>query len=314
MAEYRELRAKHDFLEICAQPELSVEVTLQPVHAFDVDAAIIFSDILLPLPSMGIDLEFSEGEGPLIRNPIATEADISALRRIDPREELGNVLAALSIAKRELAGKIPLIGFAGAPFTLASYMIEGGSSRNFVKTKCLMYGEPRLWHALLGKISKMVEDYTVAQADAGADVIQIFDSWAGCLSPEDYREYVLPYSKPVFETLERRGVPSIHFSADSGGLLSAMREAGGDVIGLDWRNNLAQSWQTVGFDRGIQGNLDPAVLFAPRVEIERRVKAILDQAAGRPGHIFNLGHGILPETPVENVKAVVEMVHEYPRR
>lgn len=314
MAEYRELRARHGFLEICRQPELAAEATLQPLRAFDLDAAIIFSDILLPLVPMGIDLEFSQGEGPLIRNPIASEVEIAALRAIDPREELRYVSAAIGLAKRELAGKVPLIGFAGAPFTLASYMIEGGSSRNFAKTKSLMYGEPRLWHALLAKISSMVADYLLSQADAGADAVQLFDSWVGCLGPEDYREYVLPHSKPIFDALKKRGIPSIHFGTDSGGLLSAMRDAGGDVIGLDWRIDLADGWEKIGCDRGIQGNLDPAVLFAPRGEIERRVKSMLDKTAGRPGHIFNLGHGILPETPVDNVKAVVEMVHEHSRR
>ena len=314
MPEYRALRARHGFLEICARSELAAEATLQPLRAFDLDAAILFSDILVPLVPMGIDLEFSESEGPMIRNPIASEADISALRRIEPRVELGGVMAALGLVKRELAGKAALIGFAGAPFTLASYVIEGGSSRNFTKTKRLMYGEPRLWHELLGKLSAMIADYLVCQADAGADAVQLFDSWVGCLGPEDYREYVLPHSKPIFDALKERGVPSIHFGTDSGGLLSAMRDAGGDVIGLDWRIDLAEGWEKIGLDRGIQGNLDPAVLFAPRGEIERRVRSILEKAAGRPGHIFNLGHGILPDTPLESVKAVVELVHEYSRR
>jgi uroporphyrinogen decarboxylase len=314
MPEYRALRARHGFLEICSEPELAAEATLQPIRAFDLDAAILFSDILVPLVPMGIDLEFSEGKGPVIRNPIASEADVAALRRIDPREELGSVMAALGLVKRELAGKTALIGFAGAPFTLASYMIEGGSSRNFTKTKRLMYGESRLWHELLGKLSAMVADYLVSQADAGADAVQLFDSWVGCLGPKDYREYVLPHSKPIFDALKEHGIPSIHFGTDSGGLLSAMRDAGGDVIGLDWRIDLTEGWEKVGLDRGIQGNLDPAVLFAPRGEIERRVRSILEKAAGRPGHIFNLGHGILPDTPVASVKAVVELVHEYSRR
>ncbi len=314
MAEYRELRARQGFLEICLRPELAAEATLQPVRAFDVDAAILFSDILLPLLPMGIDLEYTEGGGPVIRNPIASEAEVSALRRFDPREELGTVMAAIALVKRELAGKVPLIGFAGAPFTLASYMIEGGTSRSFVKTKRLMYGEPRVWQALLAKISELIAVYLAAQADAGADVIQVFDSWVGCLSPEDYREYALPYSKAIFDAVKGRGVPTIHFGTESGGLLAAMKEAGGDVIGLDWRIDLAQGWEKVGFDRGIQGNLDPIVLFAPRSEKEKRVRAVIAKAAGRPGHIFNLGHGILPDTPVESVKAVVEMVHEYSRR
>jgi uroporphyrinogen decarboxylase len=314
MPEYRALRARHGFLEICSEPELAVEATLQPVRAFDVDAAILFSDILLPLVPMGIDLDFSRDAGPLIRNPVASEADVSALRVIDPREELGSVMAALALAKRELAGRLPLIGFAGAPFTLASYMIEGGSSRSFMKTKRLMYGAPHVWHSLLGKLSRMIADHLVAQAEAGADVVQLFDSWAGCLAPEDYREYALPYSKAILDAVKRRGIPAIHFVLDSAALLPSMREAGGDVIGLDWRMDLAKGWETVGFDRGIQGNLDPAALFAPRGAIERRVRSILEKAAGRPGHIFNLGHGILPDTPVDSVRAVVEMVHEYSRR
>jgi uroporphyrinogen decarboxylase len=314
LPEYRALRARHGFLEMCREPELAVEATLQPVRAFDIDAAIIFSDILLPLAPMGMELEFPEGRGPAIGNPIASEAGVSALRDIEPREELGGVLAALALAKRELAGRVPLIGFAGAPFTLASYMIEGGSSRTFAKTKRLMYGEPLLWRSLLGRLSKMVAGYVLAQAEAGADALQIFDSWVGCLCPADYREYVLPYTKPIFEALRKRGVPSIHFGTDTATLLPAMRDSGGDVLGVDWRIDLGEGWERIGLDRGIQGNLDPVALLAPLPEIERRVRTILDRASGRAGHIFNLGHGILPETPVESVAAVVEMVHEYSRR
>jgi uroporphyrinogen decarboxylase len=314
MPEYRALRERHGFLELCRTPELAAEATLQPLRAFDLDAAIVFSDILLPLVPMGLDLEFSDGAGPAIRNPIRSEADVLALRPIEPRDDLGFVLAAIALVKRELAGRLPLIGFAGAPFTLASYAIEGGSSRDFAKTKRLMYGAPRAWHALLAALSATIAGYLVAQVEAGADAVQLFDSWAGCLSPGDYREYALPYSKLVLDAVARRGAPSLHFCADSGGLLEAMKETGGDVIGLDWRVDLAEGWKRVGCDRGVQGNLDPAALLAPRGELERRVRAILDAAGGRPGHIFNLGHGVLPETPADSVRALVEAVHEYSRR
>ncbi len=322
MAEYRAIRAKHTLLEICAQPELAAEVTLQPVRAFNVDAAILFADILLPLMPMGIDLEFAKGEGPVIHNPIGSRADVEALRTIDPCDELSHVLDAVKLVRCELDGKTPLIGFAGAPFTLASYIIEGGSSRNFTKTKRLMYSDARTWHILMSKLGCVIADYLAAQVKAGAQAVQLFDSWVGALSPEDYREYVLPHSRFIIEQVQRTGVPFIHFGTDTATLLPLMKEAGGDpatgsgqcVIGLDWRIDLDRGWETIGFDRAVQGNLDPVALFAPRDELERRVRRILEQAAKRPGHIFNLGHGILPETPVENVKAVVEMVHEFSRR
>ncbi len=314
MSEYQAIRARHSLLEICAQPELAAEVTLQPVKAFGVDAAILFADILLPLVPMGLELEFAKGEGPVIHNPIRGEADVAALRSFDPREGLHNVMEALSIVKRELAGKTPLIGFAGAPFTLASYMIEGSSSKNFVKTKRLMYGSPKVWHALMDKIATLIADYLVAQVDAGADVVQLFDSWVGALSPEDYRDYAMPYSKRILDAVKRRGAPSIHFGTETATMLPLIAEAGGDVIGLDWRTDLAWGWEAVGKGRGVQGNLDPAALFAPLPELEKRVRLILDKAAGRAGHIFNLGHGILQETPVDNVRALVEMVHELSAR
>jgi uroporphyrinogen decarboxylase len=314
MAEYRAIRAKHSLLEICAQPELAAEVTLQPVRALGVDAAILFADILLPLLPMGIDLEFAKGEGPVIHNPIGSRADVEVLRKVEPRESLAHVLEAVKLVRRELDGRTPLIGFAGAPFTLASYMIEGGSSRNFIKTKRLMYGDARTWHILLSKLGCVIADYLTAQINAGAQAVQLFDSWVGALSPADYREYVLPHSRFIIEQVQRTGVPIIHFGTDTATLLPLMKEAGGDVIGLDWRIDLDRGWETIGFERAVQGNLDPVALFAPRAELERRVKIILQQAANRPGHIFNLGHGILPETPVENVKALAEMVHEFSRR
>ncbi len=311
MAEYRAVRAKRTLLEICSQPDLAAEVTLQPVRALGVDAAILFADILLPLVPMGIQLEFAAGEGPVIHNPIRAPADVAALRPVDPRETLGHVLEAVRLVRRELDGRTPLIGFAGAPFTLASYLIEGGSSRNYVKTKSLMYGDPQTWHALLGKLARVVADYLTAQVDAGAQAVQLFDSWIGALSPDDYRDYVLPHSQLILQAVSATGVPVIHFGADTATLLPLMKAAGGDVIGLDWRTPLDWGWDQVGADSAVQGNLDPVALCAPRPELERRVRTILEQAAGRPGHIFNLGHGILPETPVDNVKAVVEMVHEF---
>jgi uroporphyrinogen decarboxylase len=311
MPEYRAVRAKHSLLEICSQPELAAEVTLQPVRAFDVDAAILFADILLPLQPMGIQLDFAAGEGPVIHNPIRTPADVDALCPVEPRESLCHVLDAVRLVRRELDGKTPLIGFAGAPFTLASYVIEGGGSRNYAKAKRFMVAEPQAWHTLMSKLTRVVADYLVAQTEAGAQAIQLFDSWAGVLGPDDYSEYVLPYSQSVLSQVQATGIPSIHFGTDTATLLPLMKGAGGDVIGLDWRTPLDWGWQTLGNDAAVQGNLDPVALFAPRAELEKRVRAILKQARGRPGHIFNVGHGILPETPVENVQAVVEMVHEF---
>jgi len=311
MAEYKAIRAKHTLLEICSQPELAAEVTRQPVRTLGVDAAILFADILLPLIPMGIQLEFAAGEGPVIHNPIRAPADVTALRPVDPRESLAHVLEAVRLVRRELDGHTPLIGFAGGPFTLASYIIEGGASRNYVRTKRLMYRDPQTWHALLSKLARVVAYYLVAQVEAGAQAIQLFDSWAGALSPDDYRDYVLPHSRLILRAVSATGAPVIHFGAGTATLLPLMREAGGDVIGLDWRTPLDWGWDQVGTDTAVQGNLDPVALFAPRPELERRVRTILEQAAGRPGHIFNLGHGILPGTPVDNVKATVEMVHEF---
>ncbi len=311
MAEYRALRARHSLLEICSQPELATEVTLQPVRALGVDAAILFADILLPLIPMGVPLEFAAGEGPVIPTPIRSGADVAALRPVDPHDSLKHVLTTVQWVRQELEGHTPLIGFAGAPFTLASYLIEGGASRNYVKTKRLMYDDPQTWHALLGKLAQVVADYLIAQVEAGAQALQLFDSWAGALSPTDYADYILPHSEVILRQVSVTGVPVIHFGTGTTALLPLMKAAGGDVIGLDWRTPLDWGWEQIGEDRAIQGNLDPVSLFASRPELERRVRKILDQAGGRPGHIFNLGHGILPETPVANVKAVVEMVHEF---
>ncbi len=314
MAEYRAIRARHTLLEICQQPELAAEVTLQPVRAFNVDAAILFADILLPLIPMGINLEFAQGEGPVIHNPIGSRSDVEALRTVNPYESLGLVLEAVKIVRRELDGRTPLIGFAGAPFTLASYLIEGGSSRNFTRTKQLMYNDARTWHSLMSKLGCVITDYLTAQIQAGAQAVQLFDSWVGALSPDDYREFVLPHSRFVIEMVQRTGVPLIHFGVDTATLLPLMKEAGGNVIGLDWRTPLDWGWSVLGDAVAVQGNLDPVALFAPRNVLENKVKTVLDQAANRPGHIFNLGHGILQETPVANVKAVVELLHDYSRR
>jgi uroporphyrinogen decarboxylase len=306
MAEYRALREKYSMLELCKTPELALQVTLQPMK-LGVDAAILFADILLPLEPMGAPFEFAKGEGPVIHKPVTSKADVDALRIIDPKEGLGYVLRAIEMLKKEL--KVPLIGFAGAPFTLASYLVEGGKSAHFQKTKRLMYGEPEVWKTLMGKLAEVVRVYLHAQIDAGADAVQLFDSWVGQLSVEDYVEYVQPHVAHILKDVEKRGVPVIHFGTGTYHLIEAQRDAGGTVIGLDWRTPLADGWKRVGHDRAVQGNMDPTVLFAPRELAEKHAKRVLDQAGKRPGHIFNLGHGILPETPVATVQAVVDYVH-----
>src|SRR5574341_279022 len=313
MAEYRSLRVKHSILEMCKTPELAAQVTLQPIDRFPRDAAIIFADILLPLEAMGLSLEFAEGEGPVIHNPISDRRSVEQLKVVDG-EELSYVAEAVSLARQALNGRVPLIGFAGAPFTLASYAIEGGGSRNYIETKQMMYREPEVWHRLLDKLARVVTGYLRRQIRAGAQAVQLFDSWVGCLSPGDYAEYVLPHVRLIFEGLKREQVPMIHFGTGTAALLSLMREAGGDVIGVDWRIPLDEAWNKVGADVAVQGNLDPVALFAPLHEIERRVEDILRRAANRPGHVFNLGHGILPQTPVEHVAATVEMVHKLSQR
>ena len=313
MAEYRALRAKHSILELCKTPELAAQVTLQPIDRFPFDAAIIFADILLPLEPMGLRLEFAEGEGPVIHNPVRDHAAVERLNVIDGGE-LDYVAEAIRQARRALNGRVPLIGFAGAPFTLASYAIEGGSSRNYILTKQLMYCEPKAWHQLMDKFARVITGYLRRQIRAGAQAIQLFDSWVGCLSVGDYVEYVLPHVQLIFEGLKREGVPMIHFGTGTSAMLRQMREAGGDVIGVDWRIHLDEAWATVGHDVAVQGNLDPLTLFAPLHEIERRVADILRRAGGRPGHIFNLGHGILPTTPLEHVAATIDMVHKLSQR
>ena len=313
MAEYRSLRAKHSILELCKTPELAAQVTLQPVERFPLDAAIIFADILLPLEAIGLSLDFTDGEGPVIHNPIRDRGSVEQLKVVDG-EELSYVAEAVSLTCRALNGRVPLIGFAGAPFTLASYAIEGGGSRTYALTKQLMYQEPDVWHKLMDKLARVVTGYLRRQIRAGAQAIQLFDSWVGCLAPGDYEEYVLPHVQLIFEGLKQQQVPLIYFGTGTSAILRQMRQAGSDVIGIDWRIHLDEAWTAVGHDVAVQGNLDPLVLFAPLHEIERRVEDILRRAAGRPGHIFNLGHGILPNTPVEHVSAVVEMVHKFTAR
>jgi uroporphyrinogen decarboxylase len=312
MAEYRAIREKYSLLEICYQPELAAEVTLQPVRALGVDAAILFADILLPVIPLGLGLEFAKGEGPVIGRPVRTLKDVEALRPVDAETDLGYVMEAIRALRGELNG-VPLIGFCGAPFTVASYMIEGGSTREFLKTKTMMYSAPEVWHALMDRLSNVLVDYLIAQIHAGAQAVQVFDSWVGALSPQDYENFVLPYSQTVLAAAQEENVPVIHFGTNTATLLPLMKRAGGDVLGLDWRIPLDEGWALVGEDIAVQGNLDPALLFAPRPEIKKRVHDILQRAGGRPGHIFNLGHGILQHTPVDNVKAVVDMVHEYSR-
>ena len=309
MADYRALRERHSLLELCRTPELATRITLQPVEAIDVDAAIIFSDLLLPFEPMGLAFDFVKGEGPRVEQPLRSDADIERLRLFEPREGLGYVLEAITMAREALAGRVPLIGFAGAPFTLASYAIEGGPSRDFARTKALMYGEPDAWHRLCDRLAQVVSAFAVAQVEAGAQAIQIFDSWVGALSAEDYREFALPHTARVFAALKPTGVPTIHFGTGTSTILPELAEAGGDVIGIDWRLPIDIAWQQVGADKAVQGNLDPTLLLGPRHRLLRAADDVLRRAGGRPGHIFNLGHGILPATPLEHVQALARFVH-----
>ena len=309
MADYRALRERHSLLELCRTPELATRITLQPVEAIDVDAAIIFSDLLLPFEPMGLAFDFVKGEGPRVEQPLRSDADIERLRLFEPREGLGYVLEAITMVREALAGRVPLIGFAGAPFTLASYAIEGGPSRDFARTKALMYGEPDAWHRLCDRLAQVVSAFVVAQVEAGAQAIQIFDSWVGALSAEDYREFALPHTARVFAALKPTGVPTIHFGTGTSTILPELAEAGGDVIGIDWRLPIDIAWQQVGADKAVQGNLDPTLLLGPRHRLLRAADDVLRRAGGRPGHIFNLGHGILPATPLEHVQALARFVH-----
>jgi uroporphyrinogen decarboxylase len=308
MREYREVRARTTFLELCKNPSLAAEVTVTAAERLGVDAAIIFADILLILEPMGIDLEFARGEGPVIHNPVRKASDVDRLLEVEDVAALEFVYEAIRQTRRALKPNVPLIGFCGAPFTLASYMTEGSGSKNYVHTKRLMYDDAGAWHAMMALISRALVKYLNAQIAAGAQAVQLFDSWVGCLSPDDYREFVLPHTQRVIRGVTP-GVPVIHFGTGTSALLELMREAGGDVIGLDWRVRLDDGWQRVGHDVAVMGNLDPVVLFAKQDVLRAQTEKILGQAGGRAGHIFNLGHGILPETPVENVIALVEMVH-----
>ena len=310
MKQYREIRQHHPILEICKRPDLAAQVTLQPVEVLDVDAAIIFADLLLPVEPMGLKLKFVEGEGPVIDNPVSNSSDVDSLS-ISNTDDLGYVGESIQLAVRALAGRVPVIGFVGAPFTMASYMIEGGPSRTFLKTKTMMYRDETLWRRLMGKLVDVLGSYALMQVSAGARAIQVFDSWVGALGSDDYVRYVAQYSRALIERIRSGGVPVIHFGTGTGGYFRELHAAGGDVLGIDWRVNIDQAWMDISYRSAIQGNLDPAVLFAPLPELKARVHELLKRTGSRPGHIFNTGHGIMPETPVENVRAVVELVREF---
>jgi len=309
--EYRQLRERYDFLTLCTTPELASRVTLIPLHWYPVDAAILFSDILLPLIPMGLELQFPDGERPVISNPLRNEESIRKLRSYEPEEALAFVLEAIRIVCRELGGRKPLIGFSGAPFTLASYAIEGGHSEDYRQTRDLMTLHPKWWKSLMKTLSRTVTHYLLAQIQAGVQAVQLFDSWAGVLTAKEYQDHVLPYSKEVIDVIQGTGVPLIHFGTRTGPFLEIFEKAGAGVVGVDWRVPLDEAWRRIGYRRAIQGNLDPSVLLKPVREIREEVRSVLEQAGGRPGHIFNLGHGILPETQPEHVLAAVETVQQY---
>jgi uroporphyrinogen decarboxylase len=310
LKQYREIRAKVGILDICKRPDLAATVTLQPVEILDVDAAIIFADLLLPVEPMGLKLKFVAGEGPVIYNPVRTSSDVDSLS-ISNTDDLHYVSEAIQIVVRQLAGRVPVIGFVGAPFTLASYMIEGGPSKNFIETKKLMHGDETLWRRLMGKLVDVLGPFAIGQVAGGARAIQVFDSWVGALGPDDYVRYVAPYSRALIERIRTASVPVIHFGTGCSGYFRELHAAGGDVMGCDWRVNIDQAWMDISYRSAIQGNLDPAVLFAPLPELKARVHELLRRTGARPGHIFNLGHGILPETPVDHVRAVVDFVREF---
>jgi len=310
---YRSVRERFSFLELCTNSDVAADVTVSTAEYLGVDAAIIFADILLPLGALDLGLSFAKGDGPRIERPLRTAADVDAMPVVDVRETLGFVAKTVELAHRALASRMPVIGFAGAPFTVASYAIEGGASRNYVATKSLMHTQPELWSRIMDRIVSLTVDYLNMQVDAGADVVQLFDSWIGALSPRDYVAFVQPHTRRLIAGL-RAGTPVIHFGTMTASLLTHMRDAGGDIIGLDWRVNLDEAWRELGDGVGVQGNLDPVMLFADRTQIRNGVADVLRRAARRPGHIFNLGHGILPETPVDNVRALVDAVHELGHR
>ncbi len=314
LPEYRQVREEHTFLDICRNPDLCALVTLQPVDRLGVDGAIMFADIMTPLIGIGIDIDLVDGVGPVVKSPLRSSQDLELLRPIDP-DDVSDLLKAIAIVRAELdrtaRASIPVLGFAGAPFTLASYLIEGRSSRDFLRTKRLMYSEPEVWAELMTKLASLTATYLRAQIDSGVAAVQLFDSWAGILAPDDYRRYVLPYTTRALDLISSAGVPVIYFSTGTGGFLEVVAEAGGSAIGVDWRIPLDVAWDRIGPGRGIQGNLDPLTLFAPREIVEREAAAVLQRAAGRPGHVFNLGHGVHPQTPVEVLQRLVEFVHEY---
>jgi len=314
MAEYREIRRHHTLLEICRQPELATEVTLQPVRAHGVDAAILFADILLPLEPMGAPFEFAKGEGPVVHEPVRTPADVARLRVMDAEEGLPHVLEAIRLIRRELDGKTPLIGFAGAPFTLASYLIEGGRSSNYSITKRFMFSEPEAWNELMTKLSETTRRYLLAQVRAGAQAVQLFDSWVGALAPEDYQGYILPYVRSILQDVEATGVPVIHFGTGTSTILDLQKQAGGTVIGVDHRLSLSRAHQMLGEDVAYQGNLEPMLLLAPWEVLEKRARAVVQEGLALPGHVFNLGHGIVPETDPEVVTRLTQLVHEVSER
>jgi uroporphyrinogen decarboxylase len=314
MPEYRELRRRYSLMDICRAPELAVAVTMQPVEVIEVDAAILFSDLLVPFTPMGIDFDFVKGEGPSIENPIRCDRDVARLRRFEPRHALAHVLETIRILRRELEGRVPLIGFGGAPFTLAAYAIEGGPSTNYAHTKTFMYSQPAAWHRLCEYFADVMTDYLTAQVEAGVQALQIFDSWAGALGRQDYREFVLPHSRRLISGLASTGVPLIHFGVGTTAILREIAEAGGDVIGVDWRQPLDDAWAVVGEDRGVQGNLDPTLLLGPRDRMLMAADDVLARAARRHGHIFNLGHGVLPATSLERVQELAKHVHDASRR
>ncbi len=306
--EYRELRKKHSMMELCTTPELAAEVTLAPLRRFDFDAAILFSDLTMPFTPMGAPFVLEEGKGPIVDSPIRTAADVDRLRLIEPEEDLPFALETIRLLRRELT--VPLIGFTGAPFTMAAYLVEGSGVRDCPLTRGLMYSDSSTWHRLMEILAENALRYLTAQIKAGAQAVQLFDSWVGVISPDNYREYLLPHMRHIFEGLKPLGVPAIHFGTGTSALLEVMREAGGDVIGVDWRISLDTAWSRIGYDRAVQGNLDPIVLLSSPEAVRRHATRVLQQAAGHPGHIFNLGHGILPGTPLENVSLLVDLVHE----
>jgi uroporphyrinogen decarboxylase len=314
LPEYRRVRENHDLLAICRNPELCTEVTLQPVKRLGVDAAILFSDIVVPLRGMGVGLDVVEGVGPVIHSPIRTPRDVADLRELVPERDVPFVLESIGMVRGELPANVPLIGFSGAPFTLATYLIEGKPSRDYSQTKAMMYREPEMWRSLMERLGTMVVAYLKAQIRAGAQMVQLFDSWVGWLSPRDYEEYVFPYSRRIFRSLAEMGVPLAHFGTGTAGLLELIKAAGADIVGLDWRISLDVAWERLGPDIAVQGNLDPATLLGPFSVVEDRTRDVLSRANGRPGHVFGLGHGLLPNTPLDNVIRLVDFVHEHSAR